>query len=70
MVIYVEDLGNIVIYVEIYVEDPGKVSTFASLSQKNGFVFVNQFSHFKALSHYFKLYKIRFRLLTAFKTIF
>ena len=43
MVIYVEDLGNIVIYVEIYVEDPGKVSTFASLSQKNGFVFVTNF---------------------------
>ena len=46
----------------------GRVSTFASLSQKNGFVFVNQFSHFKALSHYFQPYKIRFRLLTGFKT--
>ena len=46
----------------------GRVSTFVSLSQKNGFVFVNQFSHFKALSHYFQPYKIRFRLLTGFKT--
>ena len=40
---------------------------FASLSQKNGFVFVNQFSHFKPLSHYFQPYKIRFRLLPGFK---
>ena len=47
----------------------GRVSTFVSLSQKNGFVFVNQFSHFKALNHYFQPYKIRFRLLTGFKTI-
>ena len=46
----------------------GRVSTFASLSQKNDFVFVNQFPHFKALSHYFQPYKIRFRLLIGFKT--
>ena len=46
-----------------------RVSTFASVSQKNGFVFVNQFWHFKSLSHYFQRYKIRFRLLTGFKTI-
>ena len=47
----------------------GRVSTFSSLSKKNGLVFVNQFLHFKALSHYFQPYKIRFRLLTGFKTI-
>ena len=45
-----------------------RVSMFDSLSQKNGFVFVNQIWHFKALNHYFQPYKIRFRLLTGFKT--
>ena len=54
---------------QIQGEGFGRVSTFASLSQKNGFVFVNQFSHFKALSLYFQLYKIRYRLLTGFKTL-
>ena len=63
------DFKTILQKAQIYVEDFGKVSAIASLSQKNGFVFVNQFSHFKALSHYFQPYKIRFRLLTAFKTI-
>ena len=41
---------------------------FALLSQKNGFAFVNQIWHFKALSQYSVANKIRFRLLTAFKT--
>ena len=54
---------------QIQGEGFGRVSTFASLSQKNGFVFVNQIWHFKALSHYFQPYKIRFRLLKVFKTI-
>ena len=53
---------------QIQGEGFGRVSTFASLSQKNGFVFVNQIWHFKALNHYFQPYKIRFRLLTGFKT--
>ena len=30
---------------------------FASVSQKIGFIYLNQFSHFKALSHYFEPYK-------------
>ena len=47
----------------------GRVSTFPSLSQKNGFLFVNQFWHFKALNQYFQPYKIRLRLLRAFKTL-
>ena len=47
----------------------GRVSKFALLSHKNYFVFVNQFSHFKALSHWFQSYKVRFELLTGFKTI-
>ena len=46
----------------------GIVSTFLSLSHKNGFVFVNQFSHFQSLSHYFQPYMIRLGLLTSFKT--
>ena len=54
---------------QIYGERFRRVSTFPSISQKNGFVFVNQFSHFKALNHYFQPYKIRFRLLRGFKTI-
>ena len=54
---------------QIQGEGFGRVSTFVSLSQKNGFVFVNQFSHSKALSHYFQRYKIQFRLLADFKTI-
>ena len=45
----------------------GRVSAFASLSQKNGFVFVNKIWHFKALNHYSQAHKIRFRLLTNFK---
>ena len=43
-------------------------STVASLSQKNGFLFVNQIWHFKALNHYSQAHKIRFRLSTDFKT--
>ena len=54
---------------QIQGEGFGRVSTIPSLSQKNGFVFVNQFKHFKGLSHYFQLYKNRFRLLTGFKSI-
>ena len=60
---------NILSETQIQGEGFGNVSTFASLYQNNGFVFVNQFSHFKALSHYFQRYKIPFRLLTGFKTI-
>ena len=45
-----------------------RVSTFASLSHKNGFVFVNQIWRFKALKYYFRAHNIRFRLLTDFKT--
>ena len=43
---------------------------FASLSQKNGFVFVNQIWHEpnKALNQYSLAQEIRFRLLTDFKT--
>ena len=63
------DFKTILQETQIQGEGFGRVSTFASLSQKNGFVFVNQFSHFKALSHYFQLYKIGLRLLTGFKTI-
>ena len=48
-------------------EQFGRVSMFSSLSQKNGFVFVNQIWHFQALHHYFQPYKIRLRLLTGFK---
>ena len=54
---------------QIQRESFGIVSRCALLSEKNGFVFVNQFWHFKSLSHYFQLYKIRFRLLTGWKTI-
>ena len=60
---------NILSETQIQGEGFGNVSTFASLYQNNGFVFVNQFSHFKALSHYFQRYKIPFSLLTGFKTI-
>ena len=38
-------------------------------ARKVVFVFVNQIWHFKAFNHYFQPYKIRFRLLTGFKTI-
>ena len=41
---------------------------FPSLSQKNGFAFVNQIWHFKALNQYSVAYKIRFRLLADLKT--
>ena len=41
---------------------------FALLSQKNGFVFVNQIWHFKASNQHSLAQKIRFRLLTDFKT--
>ena len=47
---------------QIQGKDFGRVSTFASLFHKNGFVFVNQFLQFKALSHYFQPQKIRLRL--------
>ena len=40
---------------------------FASLSQKNGFVFVSQSWHFKAWNQYSLAKKIQFRLLTDFK---
>ena len=41
---------------------------FALLFQKNGFVFVNQIWHFKALNQYSVAQKIRFKLLPDFKT--
>ena len=41
---------------------------FALLSQKNGFVFVNQMLNLKALNQYSVAHKIRFRLFTDFKT--
>ena len=41
---------------------------FASLSQKNGFVFVNQIWHFKALNQYYIAQKIWFRMMKDFKT--
>ena len=41
---------------------------FASLSQKNGSVFVNQIWYFKASNQYSVVQNIRFRLLTDFKT--
>ena len=43
---------------------------FASLSQRIGFVFLNQFLQFKALSHYSQPYKMRFKLLTGSKPIY
>ena len=46
----------------------GRVSTFAQLSQKNGFVFVNQIWHFKVLNHYFQAHQSQFGLMTDFKT--
>ena len=52
---------------QIQREGFGRVSTIVLLFQKNGFVFVNQICHFKALNHYFQARKIRFRLLTDFK---
>ena len=55
---------------QIQGESFGRFSTFASLSEKNPFVFVNQFLHFKALSHYFQPYQIRCRVVTGFKTIY
>ena len=42
---------------------------FASLSQKNGFVLINQIWYFKALNQYSIVHKIRLRLLVEFKTI-
>ena len=41
---------------------------FVSLFPKNDFVFVNQISHYKALSHYSMVHRIRFRFLTEFET--
>ena len=43
---------------------------FTSLSQNNGFVFVNLFSHFIALSHFFQHYKIGLGLWQASKTFY
>ena len=40
---------------------------FASLSQKNGFVFVNQIWHYKVLNQYPISHKTRYRPLTDFK---
>ena len=45
-----------------------RVSTFASLPQKKGFVFVNQIWHFKDLNQYSVAHKIRFKHQTDFKT--
>ena len=45
-----------------------RVQRFALFSQKNVFVFVNQISHSKVLNQYSMAQKIRFRLLTHFKT--
>ena len=45
-----------------------RVSMFALLSRENGFVFVNQTCHFKALNQYSVAQKIRFRLLIDFET--
>ena len=44
------------------------MSTFASFSQKIGFVFINQMWHFKALNQDSVAHKIRFRLLADLKT--
>ena len=52
----------------IHEESFWKVSRFASLFQKNGFVFVNQIWHHKALNQYSMVRRIRFRFLTDFKT--
>ena len=41
---------------------------FASFSQRNGFVFVNQFWHFKALNEYSVAQRIQLVLLTDFET--
>ena len=41
---------------------------FALLSQKNGFVLLNQIFHFKFLNQYSVTHKIQFRLFTDFKT--
>ena len=45
-----------------------RVQRFALFSQKNVFVFVNQISHSKVLNQYSMAKKVRFRLLTHFKT--
>ena len=42
----------------------------ASLSQNNGFVFVNEIWHFKALNEYSVTHKIRFWFLRDFKEIY
>ena len=42
---------------------------FRHFPRKMVFLLVNQFTHFKALCHYFQPYKIPFRLLAALKTI-
>ena len=53
---------------QIQEESFQKVSMFASLSQKNGFVFAKQSWHFKALTQYSVAKKIRFSLLKNFQT--
>ena len=45
-----------------------RVPRFASFPQKNGFVFFEQIWHYKALNQYSMAQRIRFRLLTDFKT--
>ena len=53
-------------YREKVLEEIQRLSRFA---RKIVLYSSTNFSHFKALSHYFQPYKIRFRLLTVFKTI-
>ena len=43
-------------------------SRFASLSQRNGFVFVGQIWNYEPLNQYWLARKIQFRILTEFKT--
>ena len=45
-----------------------RVSRLDSISQKNGFVFADQYQHCKALNQFSITEKIQFRLLTDFKT--
>ena len=51
----------------IYEESFREVSRFASLFQKNDFVFVHQIWHYKALNQYSMAHKIRFKLFIDFK---
>ena len=48
---------------QIYGKCFWKVSTFSSVSQKNGFVYVNQIWHLKVLKQYAIAYKPWFRIL-------